>query len=34
MKWDGPGVKLRVKHLLGYHSHIRQASLLGFSDET
>lgn len=29
-----PGVKLRVKHLRGDHSHIRHASLLGFSDES
>ncbi|MER8591424.1 ATP-dependent DNA ligase [Mesorhizobium sp. M1182] len=32
-QWVGPGVKLRVKHLRGDHSHIRHASLLGFSDE-
>ncbi|MCF6113924.1 hypothetical protein [Mesorhizobium muleiense] len=28
-----PGLKLRVKHLRGDHSHIRHASLLGFWDE-
>ncbi|RWJ03441.1 ATP-dependent DNA ligase [Mesorhizobium sp.] len=33
-QWVKPGVKLRVKHLRGDHSHIRHASLLGFSDET
>ncbi|RWB95617.1 MAG: ATP-dependent DNA ligase [Mesorhizobium sp.] len=33
-EWVKPGVKLRVKHLRGDHSHIRHASLLGFSDET
>ncbi|RWI99980.1 MAG: ATP-dependent DNA ligase [Mesorhizobium sp.] len=32
-QWVGPGVKLRIKHLRGDHSHIRHASLLGFSDE-
>ncbi|RWO23387.1 MAG: ATP-dependent DNA ligase [Mesorhizobium sp.] len=32
-QWVGPGVKLRVKHLRGDHSHIRHASLLGFSYE-
>ncbi|MER8484309.1 hypothetical protein [Mesorhizobium sp. M1322] len=32
-QWVGPGVKLRVKHLRGDHSHIRHASLLGLSDE-
>jgi bifunctional non-homologous end joining protein LigD len=32
-QWVGSGVKLRVKHLRGDHSHIRHASLLGFSDE-
>ncbi len=32
-QWVEPGVKLRVKHLRGDHSHIRHASLLGFSDE-
>ncbi|WP_367219285.1 ATP-dependent DNA ligase [Mesorhizobium sp.] len=32
-QWVGPGVKLRVKHLRGDHSHIRHASLLGFGDE-
>jgi hypothetical protein len=31
-QWVKPGVKLRVKHLRGDHSHIRHASLLGFSD--
>ncbi|WP_366512625.1 ATP-dependent DNA ligase [Mesorhizobium sp.] len=33
-QWVKPGVKLRVKHLRGDHSHIRHASLLGFSDES
>ncbi|WP_292396545.1 ATP-dependent DNA ligase [Mesorhizobium sp.] len=32
-QWVGPRVKLRVKHLRGDHSHIRHASLVGFSDE-
>ncbi|TIY04082.1 MAG: ATP-dependent DNA ligase, partial [Mesorhizobium sp.] len=32
-QWVAPGVKLRIKHLRGDHSHIRHASLLGFSDE-
>ncbi|RWO90951.1 ATP-dependent DNA ligase [Mesorhizobium sp.] len=32
-QWVRPGVKLRVKHLRGDHSHIRHASLLGFGDE-
>ncbi|MER9665573.1 ATP-dependent DNA ligase [Mesorhizobium sp. M0203] len=32
-QWVGPGVRLRVKHLRGEHSHIRHGSLLGFSDE-
>ncbi|MER9183616.1 ATP-dependent DNA ligase [Mesorhizobium sp. M0767] len=32
-QWVKPGVKLRVKHLRGDHSHIRHASLLGFGDE-
>jgi hypothetical protein len=32
-QWVKPGMKLRVKHLRGDHSHIRHASLLGFSDE-
>ncbi|RWQ69399.1 MAG: ATP-dependent DNA ligase [Mesorhizobium sp.] len=32
-QWVGPGVKLRIKHLRGDHSHIRHASLLGFGDE-
>ncbi|TIP25777.1 MAG: ATP-dependent DNA ligase [Mesorhizobium sp.] len=32
-QWVKPGVKLRIKHLRGDHSHIRHASLLGFSDE-
>jgi bifunctional non-homologous end joining protein LigD len=32
-QWVKPGVKLRDKHLRGDHSHIRHASLLGFSDE-
>ncbi|WIW51557.1 hypothetical protein LRP31_21050 [Mesorhizobium mediterraneum] len=26
-------MKLRIKHLRGDHSHIRHASLLGFSNE-
>ncbi|MER9236808.1 hypothetical protein NKI56_33215 [Mesorhizobium sp. M0622] len=29
-EWVKPGVKLRVKHLRGDHSHISHASLLGF----
>ena len=33
-QWVKPGVKLRIKHLRGDHSHIRHASLLGFSDES
>ncbi|TIP97442.1 MAG: ATP-dependent DNA ligase, partial [Mesorhizobium sp.] len=33
-QWVGPGVKLRIKHLRGDHSHIRHASLLGFGDES
>ncbi len=32
-QWVRPGVKLRIKHLRGDHSHIRNASLLGFGDE-
>ncbi|WP_352898089.1 ATP-dependent DNA ligase [Mesorhizobium sp. M1307] len=32
-QWVKAGVKLRVKHLRGDHSHIRHASLLGFGDE-
>ncbi|MER8440809.1 ATP-dependent DNA ligase [Mesorhizobium sp. M1312] len=32
-QWVKPGVKLRVKHLRGDHSHIRHASLLGFGEE-
>ncbi|RWH71157.1 MAG: ATP-dependent DNA ligase [Mesorhizobium sp.] len=32
-QWVGPGVKLRIKHLRGDHSHIRHASLLGFGEE-
>ncbi|MER9961613.1 ATP-dependent DNA ligase [Mesorhizobium sp. M0045] len=32
-EWVEPGLKLRVKHLRGDHSHIRHASLLGFGDE-
>ncbi|MER9125435.1 ATP-dependent DNA ligase [Mesorhizobium sp. M0959] len=32
-QWVEPGVKLRIKHLRGDHSHIRHASLLGFGDE-
>ncbi|RWH86468.1 MAG: ATP-dependent DNA ligase [Mesorhizobium sp.] len=32
-QWVEPGLKLRVKHLRGDHSHIRHASLLGFGDE-
>ncbi|QIA25746.1 ATP-dependent DNA ligase [Mesorhizobium sp. AA22] len=32
-QWVQPGLKLRVKHLRGEHSHIRYASLLGFGDE-
>ncbi|RUV67855.1 MAG: hypothetical protein EOR33_27060 [Mesorhizobium sp.] len=33
-QWVKPGVKLRIKHFRGDHSHIRRASLLGFSDES
>lgn len=32
-QWVRPGVKLRIKHLRGDHSQIRNASLLGFGDE-
>jgi hypothetical protein len=32
-QWVRPGVKLRIRHLRGDHSQIRNASLLGFGDE-
>ncbi|RWM87912.1 MAG: ATP-dependent DNA ligase [Mesorhizobium sp.] len=32
-QWLRPGVKLRIRHLRGDHSQMRNASLLGFADE-
>jgi hypothetical protein len=32
-QWVALGVKLRIKHLRGDHSHVRQCLVVGFGDE-